>query len=450
MTNKLVENPNIHYKSLKLRLYPTDSQSKLIIRTFGCTRLVYNERLQEKNEFYINNILPIPKENKKQRLEMYKTFKPRNLKIEFPFLSEVSSQALCQSENDLKKAFTNFFKSNNKTRKGKSNFPKYKSKKESRQSYRECMISQDCLDFPIKTIKLPKLGTVKISVDSLPNWYKNKIKICNITIENSPSGRYFAVLLCEIKGTKRKNPKCDDKTIGLDFSPEFCYVDSDGKKGKDFGYIPQKQMESKRLAKLSRRLNKKKIIALENSPRKIPSHNREKARIKLARLEEKISNRRKDWIEKETLRLVSTYGKVVVEDLNLVGISKFLPNAKNMTDTSWATFVARLEQKSEDWDCEVVKANRWYPSSQICNNCGYQYKKLILSDREWTCPNCGEHHDRDMNAARNLRGYLPQELREVRSVEGTEGLASLALEISGVSNETERDKVTSPKKMPSL
>ena len=156
-------------------------------------------------------------------------------------------------------------------------------------------------------------------------------------------------------------------------------------------------------------------------------NNREKARIKLARCEEQIANRRKDFIEKETLRLVKTYDKVVVEDLNLKGISKFLRNAHNMNDTSWATFVNRLQQKGQDYGCQVVKADRWFPSSQLCHVCHFQNTQLKLSDRRWTCSKCGTSHVRDANAAINLKHYVPKELRDSRSAEVVESLASQAL-----------------------
>ena len=192
------------------------------------------------------------------------------------------------------------------------------------------------------------------------------------------------------------------------------------------------------------------MIKQENSPRKLSSKNREKARIKLARLEEHIAFCRKDWIEKESLRLVKSYDKVVVEDLNLKGISKFLRNAKNMNDTSWATFVARLEQKGQDYNCEGIKADRYFPSSQLCSNCGFQYKGLKLSEREWTCCNCGTHHIRDVNAAINLKNYVPLERRKLTPVDSDiSKLAELALQ-AGTLDEAGKVQATIPKKMPAF
>lgn len=435
MSNKLVENSAIQHKSLKLRIYPNQEQIILINKTFGCCRLVYNERLQERNEFYIENILPIPKEYKSERLKKYKEYKPENFKDKYPFLKEVSSQALCQSGRDLENAYNNFFKSMKGTRKGKSGFPKFKSKKNNRQSYRECMVSETALNFFSKYIKIPKLGKVPFSHNSLPKWYFNRIKLCNITVEKSCSNRYYAVLLYEIEG---QSYKIENRTesIGLDFSPSEMYVDSNGQSGKDFGYIAQKQKNAKKLKKLQRAFARKQMIKQENSPRKVSSKNREKARIKLARFEEYIAFCRKDFIEKESLRLVKSYDKVVVEDLSLKGISAFLRNAKNMNDTSWGTFVSRLEQKGQDYNCKVIKADRYFPSSQLCSKCGFQYRDLKLSEREWTCPKCGTHHIRDVNAAINLKNYVPLERRKLTPVESDKinSLASLALQV-GTLNE---------------
>src|SRR5574344_792283 len=283
MANKLVQE-NKTNKALKLRIYPTEEQTILINKTFGCCRLVYNERLQERNEFYIENILPISKENKIERAKKYKDYKPSDLKSKFPFLSEVSSQALCQSYNDLKNAYNNFIKSAKGTRKGKSGFPKFKSKKNNRQSYRECMVSETALNFFSKYVKIPKLGKVPFSHDSLPKWYSNKAKLCNITVEKSCANRYYAVLLFEMD---KPNYKVENRkeAIGLDFSPSEMYVSSESQTGKDFGYIAQKQKYHKKLRKLQRTFARRQFLKDLNSPSEIRSKLRDKPRIRSARLE---------------------------------------------------------------------------------------------------------------------------------------------------------------------
>ena len=437
MSNNLVEKPTFH-KSLKLRIYPTLDQTILINKTFGNCRKLYNEHLQERNEFYIEHILNIPKENQVERLKEYKKFKPKTeveWKTIYPFLSECSSTSLQQSRMDCDNAFMNFFKSNKGTRKGKSGFPKFKSKKDNKQSYREPNINDNCkLNFEERFVKIPKIGKVSFKDRAFPKWWKQIEKLCSITVSKTCGNNYFVSILFEITPCvyKVENRK---ESIGLDFSPSEMYVSSENQTGKNFGYIAQKQAHSKQLKKLQRRFSRKQIIFDENLKRKVSSKNREKARIKVARLEEHIANSRKDWIEKETLRLVKNYNKVVVEDLNLKGISAFLRNAKNMNDTSWATFVARLEAKGKDYNCEVIKADRFFPSSQLCSCCGYQYHELKLNEREWACPSCGAHHIRDVNAAINLKNYVPWEAQKLMPVEDIEGLAALALQSAGVSDE---------------
>ena len=230
------------------------------------------------------------------------------------------------------------------------------------------------------------------------------------------------------------------------------YVSSESQTGKDFGYIAQKQAHSKKLKKLQRRLARKQMVAVENCPIKVSSKNREKARIKLAKFEEHIANCRKDWIEKESLRLVRSYDKVVIEDLNLKGISKFLRNAKNMNDTSWGTFVSILQAKGKDYGCKIIKADRYFPSSQLCSNCGFQFKDLTLDMREWTCKCCGTHHIRDVNAVINLKNYVPMEGREFTPVESSKvaNLVELALQATELGEAGSHSQATSDKNVLSL
>ena len=423
-------------KSLKVRIYPSENQIQLIEKTFGSCRKLYNEHLQEKNEFYINSILPIKKTASKKEIDsIYKSFKPKTekeWKTVYPWMKEVSSTSLQQARRDCDSAFINFFKSRNGSRKGKSGFPKFKSKKDNHQSYREPNVNDNCkIFFENRIVKIPKIGEVKFKDRDFPKWWSQIQKLCSLTVEKSPSNNYYVSILFEIDKVQYQT-KNRQEAIGLDFSPSEMYVSSENQTGKNFGYIAQKQTHSKQLRKLERRLAKKQIvkkICEDEIERKVPSNNRTKARIKLARLEEHIANSRKDWIEKETLRLVKNYDKVVVEDLNLKGISKFLTNAHNMNDTSWGTFVTRLEAKGKDYNCQVFKVDRYFPSSQLCSNCHYQFKNLTLAMREWNCPNCGRHHIRDVNAAINLKNYVPLEARESKSVERSQvtKLAQMAL-----------------------
>lgn len=331
----------------------------------------------------------------------------------------------------------NFFNSIKRKTNNKQKFPKFKSKKKNDNSYREVMISKDCLDFNHRTIKIPKLGNVKFKNRKLNAWFnENGLSYNNITIRKNSAGQYFAIILCEREYNHKRKIFNNNETqvIGLDFSPAELYINSDCQSGKDFGYVAQKQNHKKQLTKVQRRLAKKKL----------GSKNREKARIKVAKLENHIANSRLDFIEKESLRLVQNYQVVGIENLNLIGISKFLSNAKNMTDTSWGTFVSKLEWKASknENNCQIVKSDRFFASSQICSCCGFQNKKLKLSDRTWNCPNCGKNHLRDFNASKNLKFNAIKILREAeefKSVESVEeGLSTLVDIALGAFGETER------------
>jgi len=430
--NILIENSkvnNISHKSLKLRIYPSLEQKTLIDKTFGCCRKLYNEHLQEKNEFYIENILPVKnKITEKEKKEIYKTFKPKTekeWKEIYPYMKEVSSTSLQQIRMDCDNAFVNFFKAKNGSRKGKPCFPKFKSKKDNHQSYREPNVNENCqIFFENRVVKIPKLGKVIFKDRAFPKWWNQIQKLCSITISKSCSGNYYVSTLFEIENMKYKTSSRKE-AIGLDFSPSEMYVSSESQTGKDFGYIAQ---------------------------RKLPSKNREKARIKLARLEEHIADSRKDWIEKETLRLVQNYNKVVVEDLNLKGISAFLRNAKNMNDTSWGMFVSRLQAKGKDYTCNVIKADRYFPSSKLCSCCGWKYENLTLDVRKWTCPKCGTSHIRDVNAAINLKNYVPLEERKLTPVESSKivNLAVLALRTTELDEAGSTLKATKCRNLPNL
>src|SRR5574344_2079490 len=455
MSKQLAENSTTH-KSLKLRIYPNQEQKILIDKTFGCCRKLYNEHLQEKNEFYIENILPIKNKTTKTEInQIYRTFKPKTekeWKVVYPYLKDVSSTSLQQARMDCDNAFVNFFKSNNGTRKGKMGFPKFKSKKDNHQSYREPSTNENCQClFENRLVKIPKLGKVQFRDRQFPKWWNQIQKLCSMTVSKSCSGNYYVSILFEIENVKYKveNRK---EAIGLDFSPSEMYVSSENQTGKNFGYVAQKQKHHKQLKRLERRLARKQFLKDPSSPRKLPSKNREKARIKLARLEEHIAFCRRDWIEKESLRLVQNYDKVVVEDLNLKGISKFLRNAKNMNDTSWATFVSRLQTKGKDYNCNVIKADRYFPSSKLCSCCGWKYENLTLDMRNWTCPKCGTNHIRDVNAAINLKNYVPLEERKLTPVESSKvaNLAMLALQATELDEAGSTLQATKCRNLPNL
>ena len=429
---------SIIHKSLKIRLYPTEDQKVLLNKTFGCCRLLYNERLREHIDWYrVNKDLP------KDQRSKFKGKLPKQLREEkYEFSNEVVAEPLINSQRNCEEAFSNFFKSVSGKRKGrKVGFPKFKVKKDHKDSFALYMIKKEGLiDFNSRTIFIPKLKDTKFRIanSSLKSkwieWFLEATPL-NMTVSRNACGEYYCSVLFEKVQDLERNISLSN-SIGLDFSPSNLYVDSDNNLAPN--YKSYKQLNSKKLTKLQRRLARKQK----------GSNNREKARIKLARFEKHISDSRKDYIEKETLRLVRTYDVIGIEDLNLQGMMKFSHNAKNYTDTSWYTFTQKLLWKAQFNNCIVIKSDRFYPSSKTCNCCGYINQDLTLKDRKWACPNCGAEIIRDQNAAQNLRdnaiNLLVDEIKSTLGWEPSEVVSMEDMEatyyngmLSGVSYEVE-------------
>lgn len=242
-------------------------------------------------------------------------------------------------------------------------------------------------------VKIPKLGKVRFKNRKENQNYKIQ-KVQHLTVIKEANGHYYVSLCCIVEERKvDRQAKHENQVVGLDFSPSKLYVDSDGRTGLDNDYKAFKQKSESKLHLLQKRMMKKKT----------GSNNRNKARIKVARLESHIANQRKDFLEKESLRLVKQYEIIGIEDLNLISIAKFLRNAKNINDCGWNMFTNMLERKAVRWNSIVIKADKYFPSSQICHVCGQKNEQVKnLKIREWTCPECHTHHNRDVNAAINL------------------------------------------------
>ena len=428
---------SIIHKSLKIRLYPTEDQKILLNKTFGCCRLLYNERLSEHIEWYNQN-KDLPKDQRSKS----KGKLPKQLREEkYGFLNEAIAEPLIQSQRNCEQAFNNFFKSLTKQRKGKKvGFPKFKSKKQHRDSFSIYMLPKNCLDWEHRLVTIPKLKQVRFrhAEDKSDKWigrFKEAI-LKHMTISRNACGEYWCSVLFE-REQGIYSTICPSKAIGLDFSPNSLYINDLNEEAPNFKKAKQENI--KKLTKLQRNLMRKQK----------DSKNREKARVKLAKFENHIANIRRDCREKETLRLVQNYDVIGIEDLNLQGMMKFSHNAKNYIDTSWYTFVTRLEQKAKFNNCLVIKSDRFYPSSKTCNHCGYVNKELTLKDRTWICPNCGTKIIRDQNAAQNLKenalkilvddikSTLLLEQEDVMSMEGMEVNLCNSM-IYGVSVEVEK------------
>ena len=230
-------------------------------------------------------------------------------------------------------------------------------------------------------LKIPKIGKVAFRHNHIPAWLHTKgIKRKNLTVEITKSGRCYASICCVYESMNDKEKSfsgSDNQAIGLDFSPSHCFIDSNNQPA--LNYVPFKQEAKRHLAHLQRNFSRTKK----------GSKNREKARRRLAKFEEHIANKRRDWMEKETLRLVRSYEVIGVETLNIKGMMRFSHNAKNYNDVSWNRFVNILEWKSKFHNCSVVKSDMWFASSQLCSHCGFKNKAVKnLSVRKWVCPSC--------------------------------------------------------------
>ena len=373
-------------KALKLRLYPNKKQSIQIRQFCGASRFIYNKMLEERQLAYSQH----KKDDNLQELWTYKYKTEVEYKNEFEWLKDVDSVALQQSRRHLIDAYNNFFKYLKKQRKGNSQFPKFK-KKGIKDSYTSINNANTIrIDYDSHKIKLPKLGWVKYRDSRV---LKNVI-IKSVTVSISKTGKYFVSVLYEYNIDVPNKLEYSGNMIinALDMSLENFYIDCNNNHPD---YIKQYRKNLSHLKYLQRQVSKKKK----------GSSNRKKAQLKVNKVYEKIANSRKDFIEKLSNSLIKKIDVIVVESLNIQAMSQCLNLGKSTLDLGWGMFVDRLEQKISLTNKILIKADKWFASSQICHVCGYQNKSLTLHDREWTCPKCGSHLLRDENAAINLKQY---------------------------------------------
>ena len=376
----------IQNKALKLRLYPNTEQSQKIIQFCGANRFIYNKMLEERQQAY--------KEFKENgSLDALWTHKYKtevDYKNEFEWMKDVESTSLQQSRKHLIDAYNNFFKSLKKQRKGNSQFPKFK-KRGVKDSYTS-INNNNCIriDFDSHKVRLPKLGWVK---------FRDNRKLTNVGIKSavisiSKTGKFFVSILYEYEvDVPTKLTYSNDLIVNaLDMSLEKFYIDCNNYHPD---YIKQYKENLSHLKYLQRQVSKKKK----------GSANRKKAQLKVNKMYEKIANSRKDFIEKLSVNLIRKNDVIIIESLNIKAMSQCLNLGKSTLDLGWGMFVNRLEQKMAITNKILIKADKWFASSQICHVCGYQNKSLTLHDREWICPNCGSHLLRDENAAINLKQY---------------------------------------------
>ena len=351
-------------KTYRFRLFPTAEQEILLAKHFGCTRYIYNHFLNERREQYQAN-------KKSDNYYKQATTLTKLKKEEDPkWLKEVNSQTLQFALRSLDTAYLNFFR-------GNAQFPKFKSRKHK------------------NTFTIPQFGTLtdnKIHIPKFKDGIKVKLhrevkgKIGKMSITKTPTGKYYVSIFTEQE--VEELPKTN-KQVGIDLGLKDFVITSDNKKYKNNRYTKK---YAKQLKKAQQHLSRKQK----------GSNGFEKQKLKVAKIHEKIASCRLDALHKVSKKLVETYDLISVEDLNIKGMIKNHKLSKHIADASWGNFVTLLQYKCDWYGKELVKVNRFYPSSKTCGDCNWINQELKLSDREWTCKSCGAIHDRDVNASRNI------------------------------------------------
>lgn len=365
-------------KAYKFRIYPTEEQEIFFAKSFGCVRKVYNLMLDDRKKAY---------EEVKNDSSKKMTFPtPAKYKKEFPFLKEIDSLALANAQLNLDKAYKNFFRDKS------VGFPRFKSKKNPVQSYTTNNQNGTVALIDSKFIKVPKLKSlVRIKLHRQP---KGIIK--SATISRHSSGKYYISLLC--KEEIIELPKTNS-TIGIDLGIMDFAILSDGQKIDNNKFTSKME---KKLKREQRKLSRRALLAKNKGTNLFEAKNYQKQKRKVARLHEKVMNQRTDFLNKLSTEMIKNHDIICIEDLNTKGMLRNHKLAKSISDVSWSKFVTKLQYKADWYGQKIIKVDKWFPSSQICSECGHKDGKKSLEIREWTCPVCHTHHDRDINASINI------------------------------------------------
>lgn len=376
-------------KAYKYRLYPTEDQKILIDKTIGCCRTVYNLALEVKMTAYKNAGIKL------STFDLCYQLIP--LKDAYPFFKEIYSHSLQAAVKKVDTAFVNFFRG--------AGYPKFKSKKRGVQSFQ---IPDGCrrVNWDSNTISLPKLPEIPAVISKR---FDGKIKTC--TVSKTPTGKYFVSILVDNKSElPNKSEVSENTTIGIDVGISNFIVSSNG-----MAFEPNR--------KLKENLKRLKVLQQRASRKVKGSKNRAKANLKTALLYEKITNRRLDYMHKTTYALThdNQVKSIVIEDLNVAGMVKNRHLAQAISDVSIGKLLSTLQYKCDWYGINLIKIGRFDPSSKRCSNCGTINKELTLHDREWQCSDCGSAHDRDFNAALNIKYYGLQKTILNNSPAGSRG-----------------------------
>lgn len=358
-------------KAYKVRLYPNEEQQIFFAKSFGCVRFIWNRMLADKIEHY------------KATNKSLKNY-PAQYKKEFEWLREVDSLALSQVERNLQKTYQSFFKNG-------TGFPKFK-KKGQRDSY-TTNNQKGTVAIDGSFIKLPKIGRIKANIHhSIHGLIKSA------TVSKTPTGKYYVSVLVETIALPF--PKTQSN-IGIDLGLTDFIVLSDGCRVANPKFLSKLQVK---LAKAQKIMSKRVLVAKKDNRNLRDSKNYQKQKLKVAKIHEKISNTRKDFLHKQSFNIVKNHDIIAIEDLNVSGMLKNHKLAKAISDSSWSTFITMLTYKADWYSKQLVKVDRWFPSSKTCSGCGHVLAKneLKLSDRSWSCPSCHTQNDRDLNASVNI------------------------------------------------
>ena len=359
-------------RAYKYRLNPTPEQIVFFNKSFGCCRFVYNYMLGKRIEAYQRD------KTKIGWVELAKMLTELKKEDGKEWLSEVSNECLQQSIRNMDSAFVKFFRE-------KAGFPNFKAKHYSRQSYKA--IKSVSVDLDNNKVRLPKIGWVKFFSNR-----KFDGKVCSVTVSKIPTGKYFiSILVDDGKGLPVKPAVRYDTSIGIDVGIKDFAVCSNGDVYANPKYLEKSEA---RLKVLQRRFSKTKK----------GSNRRERARKILARQYEKVSNQRNNFLHQVTSKIVRENQTIIIEDLNVKGMLKNHRLAKSISSVSWSEFFRQLEYKCEWYGRNLIRIGRFEASSKTCI-CGYVNSELKLSDREWVCPKCGRHNDRDILASVNIKRF---------------------------------------------
>ena len=373
-------------KAFKYRIYPSEEQETLLKKHFGCCRFIYNWGLENKKKLY---------ESQKVSISCFDLMKHiPEIKKDKEWLSEVNSQSLQQSLHHLNDGFLKFFKK-------KAGFPKFKSKYE-KQSF-QCPQSTK-VDFEKSTVSIPKILNISVVFSRK---FEGKIK--TTTISRTKTNKYYiSILVDDGKELPLKPEINESKTIGVDLGLKDFLTTSSGEKISNLRFGQDQRWIKRHQRQLVRRKKK--------------GQNRQKTKFRIARDFEKIRNRRTDFLQKLSTKLIRENQTICLEDLNVQGMMANHKLAGSIGRVAWGEFVSMLKYKSDWYGKNLLQIGRFEPSSKTCSVCGWVKKDLTLEDREWICQGCGAKHDRDVNAAQNIKAFalkkiLPMDSRDFKPVE---------------------------------